>query len=174
MDKKPIESLPPNVPAAISGPRRRAPMYYVGETYGRKKARTIEGATTFADGRRVTSPRSMQYPDVERNPNGSVPGIRNKFMRRLIRKAFKVHHSKIEKALKLPRAMLEQARLIAKENGHGSKWARRLFARELAIHQEAEQQPIRAQRRDHQRRLRRAGKKDAIAQLVERMSEERR
>lgn len=123
------------------GPRRRAPVFYAGETYGRRR---------------------MHYPDVERHGNGVVPGVRDKFMRRLIRKAFKVHHSKVEKALKLPRAMFEQARQIAKEEKKSSHWARRLFEKELALHQAAPNKPTRAQRRA----LKRAGVKDAISQLV--------
>lgn len=139
--------------APVSGPRRRAPMFYAGETYGRRR---------------------VQYPDVERYANGVLPSKRNKIMRRLIRSALKRKFSTVETALKLPRAMLEQARLIAKENGKSSRWARALFAKELAIHQPAYvPADLRAERAER-RRLKRAGKKDAIAQLVDRMAGEKR
>ena len=124
-------------------------MYYAGEIYGRRR---------------------MHYPDVERHANGTIPGVRNKHMRRLIRKAFKRHHSKVEKGLKLPRTMLEQARLIAKENGKSARWARRLFAKELAIHQPMPNDPVRTQRRAYAKRLKKEGKKDAISQLVDKMA----
>lgn len=171
MNEKPIEMMtyslpsepepaPPSEPepAPVAGPSRRAPMFYAGERYA---------------GRR------MQYPDVQRYPDSYVPALRgkpvsarNKFMRRLIRKAFKTHHSSVDKALKLPRAMLEQARLIAKEEGKSSRFARRFFERELALHDTVyvpssqELRSIRTQKRKDKR----AGKKDAIAQLVEKMS----
>jgi hypothetical protein len=136
------------------GPRRRAPMYYAGETYGRHR---------------------VQYPDVERYPNGALPGIRNKLMRRLIRKALKRKFSTVETARKLPQAMLEQARLIAKENGKSARFARRLYAQELAIHQTvyAPTKPELRAMRAKNRKLKREGKKDAISQLVDRMAEKR-
>jgi hypothetical protein len=158
------------------GPRRRAPRYYAGETY--KGLR-------------------MQYPDVERNPNGSLPGIRDKAARRLIRKAFDAkHNSRVEQALKLPRAMKAQAREVASEervekiadhhNGNRStkftstsgetRWARRLFASELAIHRPVyapDQKTLRAMR-TAKRKEKRAGKFDAIGQLVDRMAGEQK
>lgn len=133
------------------GPRRRAPKYYVGETYGR---------------------RPVVHPDVERNANGSVPGIRDKQARRLIRGALKRRFSRVERALVLPREMKKQAREIAREEKKSTRWARRLFTQELAIHQavyapsKAEIRAIRTMKR----RTQRVGKKDAIAQLVDRMA----
>lgn len=145
-----VEERPP-----VAGPRRRAPKFYVGETYGRHK---------------------INYPDVERYPNGAVPGVRNKHMRRIIRGALKRSFSSVEKARKLPQAMLEQARLIAKENGKSSRFARRLYAQELAIHQTvyAPTKPELRAMRAKNRKLKREGKKDAISQLVDRMAEKQR
>lgn len=165
MNEKPIETMlyTPSEPepAPVAGPRRRAPMFYAGERYA---------------GRR------MQYPDVQRYPDSYVPALRgkpvsarNKHMRRLIRGAFKRHHSSVEQALKLPRAMLEQARLIAKEEGKSSRFARRLFARELALHDTVyvpSSQELRSAR-TQKRKDKRAGRKDAIAQLVEKMADKR-
>lgn len=135
-----------------AGPRRRAPAFYAGETYGR---------------------RDMHYPDVERYPSGALPSTRNKFARRLIRAAFKRHHSKVERGLKLPRAMLAQAREIARTEKKSKQWARRLFERELAIHEPVfVPKDLRAVRTE-KRRLKRQGKKDAITQLVDKMAEKR-
>jgi hypothetical protein len=134
-----------------AGPRRRAPTYYAGEH---------------------RAGRPMLHPDVERYPNGAVAGVRNKFARRLIRNAFGRHFSKVEKGLKLPRAMQEQARLIAKEQRKSSRWARRLFERELAIHDPVyapNQKELRAMR-TAKRKLKRQGKQDAISALVDKMA----
>lgn len=153
---KPPESDPESpAEAEAPAPRRRAPEFYAGETFGRQKAKTPSGRT-------VRVPRSVQYPDVERHANGAVPSKRNKLMRRMIRKALKKRFSKVEQARKLPQAMLEQARVIAEENGRGSRFARRLYEKELAIHQ-----PVFVPERAEDRRDNRDEQKDAIAQLVE-------
>lgn len=162
----PLSGLPPTAP---QGPRRRAPIYYAGEHYGR---------------------RSMQYPDVERNRDGSMPGIRDKHARRIIRAAFKRQTTRVERGLRAAREMKRQARQLAddrdvkiedKHNGNRSTyfastsgethWANRLFAKELAIHQ-----PVYAPSKKELRKMRtaarkakRAGKLDAIGQLVDRM-----
>lgn len=157
-----LSGLPPSeVP---SGPRRKAPRYYAGETYG---------------------DRRIQHADVERNRNGSLPGIRNKAARRIIRGAFKRKLSHVEQALQLPRAMQAQAREIVSEysavedrngtrawKGKSTRAARRLFAQELAIHVPVyvpDQKTLRAMR-TAKRKLKRAGKTDAIGQLVDRMA----
>lgn len=146
-----------------AGPRRRAPMYYAGETYGRRRiGRT--GAKTRG--------RAIQYPDVERYPNGALASKRDKAARRLIRGALKRKFSKVETALKLPRAMLAQARLIAKENGKSPKWGRQLYEKELAIHDPVyapSQTELRALR-TAKRKLKRQGKQDAISMLVDKMA----
>lgn len=163
-----LSGKPPTKP---QGPRRRPPAYYAGETYGgRNRLSPKANSRPFSNSVRKGPGRPMNYPDVERYPNGALPATRNKHMRRLIRKAFKRHHSTVEKALKLPRAMMAQARLIAKENGKSSRWARRLFERELAIHMPLPNEPTRAQRREYAKRLKKEGKKDAISQLVDKMS----
>lgn len=144
-----------------AGPRRRAPQWYAGETYGKRRM-----GRTWPK----TRGRSIQYPDVERYANGVVPATRNKHMRRLIRGALKRKFSRVESGLKLPRAMLEQARLIAKEQGKSARWARRLFKKELAIHQPVyvpSQKELRALR-TAKRKLKR--KQDAISQLVDKMA----
>ena len=132
------------------GPKRHAPEFYAGETYGRRK---------------------MLYPDVDRHPNGALPSKRNKLARRLTRSAFKRSFSRVERGLKLPRALLAQARVIAKDTGKSSRWARRLFARELAIHKPVyvpSQKELRAMRTER-RKLKRQGKQDAISALIDRM-----
>lgn len=145
------------------GLRRRAPEYYAGETYGR---------------------HVIHYPDVERYPNGALPSKRDKFMRRLIRAALKRKFSKVESALKLPRAMKAQAHELARGEKKSTRWARRLFDQELSIHQPVyvpDQKQLRAMRterrklkRAEKRKLKRAGKQDAIAQLVDRTVGEKR
>jgi hypothetical protein len=133
------------------GPKRRAPTYYAGETYAR---------------------RILNYPDVERFPNGGIAGIRDKAARRLIRSALKRKFSKVEKGLGLPRAMKAQAREVARADGKSTRWARRLYEQELAIHQavyvpsQKETRAIRTQKR----KLKREGKLDAIGALVDRMA----
>lgn len=138
-------------PTAPQGPRRKAPMFYAGETWGR---------------------HHVQYPDVERYPNGALPSKRNKFARRLIRGALKRQFSSVEKALRLPRAMKAQALEVARDSGKSTRWARRLFDNELAIHQPVyvpSQKELRAIRTE-KRRLKRQGKVDAITALVEKMA----
>jgi hypothetical protein len=143
----------------VYGPRRKAPMFYAGETYGRRK---------------------MLYPDVERHSNGATSSTRNKAARRLIRKAFKQHHSRVEKGIKLVRAMKAQAvEVIGDEHYDRSKtaqarMARRLLAQELAIHQPAYVPENLRALRTARRKLKRHGKQDAISQLVERMAGERK
>lgn len=142
------------------GPRRRAPRYYIGETYGAKRA---------------------QHHDVERNKNGSLPGIRNKAARRVIRTAFKRRNSSIERALQLPRAMKAQAREVISDEHYDksptaqSKKARRLFEAELAIHKPVcvptgpELRAMRTEARKAKRAGKLTGANDAIDQLVDRM-----
>ncbi len=132
-------------PTEIQGPRRRAPMYYAGETLGQRK---------------------INYPDVERHANGAMPGIRDKAARRLIRGALKRRFSKVEKALELPRAMQAQAREIANDEGKSTRWARRLFEQELEIHQPVYVPATRTALRANKRAA-----KDAIAQLVDKMAQ---
>jgi hypothetical protein len=147
----------------------------VGETYGR---------------------HNIQYPDVARYPNGALPSKRDKFARRLIRGALKRKFSRVEQALQLPRAMQAQARELASKerdekiadyhNGDRStyfsstsgdtRWARRLYEQELAIHVPTyapDQKQLRAMRTT-KRHDARHGKKDVIAQLVDRTTEQKR
>lgn len=179
----PLSGKPPS--DVKLGPRRRAPVYYIGETYARGRGRKGSRA-----------PRSMQYPDVERNANGSLPGIRNKAARRIIRNAFGRKLSRISKGLDAARAMKMQAREIASEsrvekiddhhNGNRStrfastsgdtRWARRLFDKELAIHQpvyapgKKELRAMRTKARALKRRqMKGASVNDAIGDLVDRM-----
>lgn len=130
-------------------------MYYAGEHRGR---------------------RLMNYPDVERYGNGAIAGIRDKPARRLIRAAFGRHFSKVERGLRLPRAMLAQAREVARDEKKSRRWARNLFEKELTIHTPVyapNQKELRAMR-TAKRKLKRQGKKDAITQLVEKMAEQKR
>ena len=119
-------------------------MYYAGETYGRRK---------------------VNYPDVERHPNGTMPGKRDKAARRIIRAAFKRKFSRVERGLALPRAMKAQASELARDEGKSTRWARRLFDKELAIHQTVYVPATRTALRANKRAA-----KDAITALVDRMS----
>ncbi len=162
-EKRGVGILSGKPPTKWQGPRRRPPRYYAGETYGKRRL----GRT-----RAKMLGRLINYPDVERHANGSLPAIRDKPARRLIRGALKRHYSKVEKSLKLPRAMLAQARLIAREEKKSAKWAKRLYARELTIHETVFAPSGKELRkiRTAKRKLKREGKKDAITQLVERMT----
>jgi hypothetical protein len=134
------------------GPMRRAPEYYAGETYGR---------------------HIIHYRDVERYGNGVLPSKRDKHARRIIRKALKRKYSAFEQAVKLPRAMLAQAKEIAKSEKKSVRWAHRLFAKELNIHQPVYAPDGKTLRkmRTEARRLKRRGGKDAISQLVDAMAD---
>ena len=152
-------------PTETQGPRRKAPAFYAGEFYGTKPA--INPLTKT----RIRIPRAINYPDMERHANGAHPGKRNKLMRRVIRGALKRRFSKVERGLKLPRAMFAQAVEVMRDEGRkGSRAARRLFAKELAIHTPQPGEPTRAQRRAYQKLLKKQGRKDAIAQLVDSMA----
>ena len=152
-------------PTGFQGPFRKAPAFYAGEFYGTKKV--ISALTK----RTVRVPREINYPDMERHANGAHPGKRDKLMRRVIRGALKRRFSKFERGLKLPRAMLGQAIEVMRDEGRkGNRAARRLFAKELAIHRPQPSEPTRAQRRAYQKLLKKQGRKDAIAQLVDAMA----
>jgi hypothetical protein len=151
----------PEKDALKFGPARRAPAYWAGETYGRHK---------------------VQYPDVERLANGTVPSTRDKPARRIIRAALKRRFSRVERALRLPRAMMAQAvEIINTQHAQKStsakmRRARRLLAMELAIHRPVyvpstpELRALRTQKRKDKR----AGRGDAISQLVDSMAGERK
>lgn len=136
------------------GPKRRAPRYYAGETYGR---------------------HLINYPDVERYPNGVIPGARSKPARRLIRGALKRRFSRVERALQLPRAMMVQARELVHDDHYDkstsaqTRRARRLFAMELAIHTPVYAPSGKELRaiRTMKRKLKRQGKVDAITKMAD-------
>lgn len=145
MDNKKIVA---DEPAPVQGPRRKAPEFYIGD--GRLKGRPIN------------------HPDVERKANGQVVGKRDKAARRMLRKALKKSRSTTEHALEQPRAMQAQAAEVMREEGRrGGRAGRRLFERMLDIHQPRPNELTRAQRRSMQKALRKAGKKDAITELVD-------
>lgn len=156
-----LEGREPAVDEApeVYGPRRKAPTFYAGEFYGH---------------------RMMLYPDVERYANGAVAGMRNKAARRMIRKAFGQHFSRVEKGLKLVRAMKAQAVEVINDEHYDksrtaqARMARRLLAQELAIHQAVYVPENLRALRTARRKLKREGKQDAISQLVERMAGERK
>ena len=146
-----LSGKPPNDRAL--GPLRRAPAFYAGETYGR---------------------HIVQYQDVERYPNGALPSKRNKLARRIIRGALKKSFSSQTKHLRLAQGLRAQAYDATREE-KGSKRgraARRLLAAELAIHQVvyAPSQKELRKMRTQARKDKRAGKGDAISQLVDRMA----
>lgn len=159
-----LSGRPPTEP---QGPLRRAPEFYAGKTFGKKRKGKAKGQE-----------RSILHADVERHPNGAVVGTRNKAARRLVRGALKRRYSKASRDLKLPQAMQVQAREIINEQPeHADKTprakarlAKRLFEAELAIHTPRPNEPTRAERREYARQLKKAGKKDAISQLVDMMA----
>jgi hypothetical protein len=144
-----LSGRPPS-PVAY-GPMRRAPEYYAGEKIGRQV---------------------IQHKDAERYGNGALPGKRNKAARRVIRGALKRRFSKPERAMGLPRAMQAQGLEIARENGKSDRWAKRLYAKELAIHQPvyAPDKKTLRKMRTEARAAKRKGKLDAIGQLVDAMA----
>lgn len=113
-------------PVPTSGPLRAAPTYYIGETYGR---------------------HILVRADVARYQNGIVAGIRNKLARRVLRGAVGRSEGGVNAGLRLARALMVQAREVAKEAGKSSRFARRLYEKELALHQPARQPKTRAERR---------------------------
>ena len=146
-------------PTETQGPRRKAPGYYIGETVG---------------GYRVN------YPDVERYSNGAIAGKRNKAARRIIRKAFMKAGSRVEKNIRLSRAMKAQAREIVHDDHEDksrtaqSRRARRLYEAELALHQTVyvpDSKELRKMR-TARRKQKREGRKDAIAKLVDALNGE--
>lgn len=137
-----------------AGPRRKAPAFYAGETYGRNR---------------------VQYPDVERWPNGALPSKRDKLARRVIRGALKRTFSSLTKSLKLAQGLRAQAYEAARdEQPKGAKRgrrARRLLAKELAIHQIVYvPADLRAERTAKRKRIRAGLAGDAISALVDRMT----
>lgn len=150
-DKRGVGIASGKPPTAPQGPRRHAPRYYAGETYG--KRRIGRGPKTRG--------RSIQHRDVERYENGSVVGIRDKAARRLIRGALKRKFSSVERGLRLPRAMHAQAsEMTTKQEqwkGKGSRAAKRLLAAELALHMPVyvpSQKELRAMRTAKRKELR--------------------
>lgn len=139
-------------PNPVSGPRRKAPAFYAGETYGR---------------------HVVQYSDVERYPNGALPSRRDKLARRIIRGALKKKFSSLTKSLRLAQGLRAQAYEATREE-KGSKRgraARRLLAAELAIHKTVYvPADLRAERTEKRKRLRAGLAGDAISELVDRMA----
>lgn len=138
----------------MQGPRRKAPEWYAGETF---------------------CGRHVQYPDVERYPNGALPSKRNKLMRRVLRGALKRKFSRIESARQLGQGMLLQAYELARdeEPRKSGRWARRLFAKELKIHTPVyapDGKTLRKIRSERRARLRRGEHPDVIAALVDKMT----
>lgn len=136
------------------GPRRKAPTYYAGETYGR----TV-----------------IQYPDVERHPNGALPSRRDKPARRIIRAALKRRLSSLTKSLRLAQGLRAQAYEAARDDqpkgAKRGRWARRLLEKELAIHSPVYvPADLRAMRTEKRKRVRAGLAGDAISELVDRMA----
>lgn len=121
------------------GPYRKAPQYYVGETIGS---------------------RQVNYPDVERYPGGRIPGVRNKLARRRIRGAMRRTFSAIERGLLRARALKAQAMELARDDKKSTRWGRRLFDRELALHQ-----PVQMPNQKEARAMRTAARRKRRAAL---------
>lgn len=136
----------------VVGPRRAAPMFYAGESYNE---------------------HDVQYPDVERYPNGALPSKRVKPMRRIIRAALKKTFSRLTKSLRLAQGLKAQAYEVARDEKRSGRYARRLLAKELAIHQTAYvPADLRALRTEKRKKLRKGLAGDAISELVDRMTKE--
>ena len=171
----PLSGLPPT---EVQGPRRKAPGYYIGETVGgRLRPKGTRGAQH--DQMKFGGNR-VNYPDVERYPNGAIAGKRNKAARRIIRKAFMKAGSRVEKNIRLSRAMKAQAREIVHDDHEDksrtaqSRRARRLYEAELALHQTVyvpDSKELRKMR-TARRKQKREGRKDAIAKLVDALNGE--
>ena len=132
------------------GPRRKAPMFYAGESYNE---------------------HDVQYPDVERHPNGALPSVRCKPMRRIIRGALKKRYSSLTKSLRLAQGLRAQAYEAARDDKRSGRWARRLLAKELEIHQTVYvPADLRALRTERRKKMRKGLAGDAISQLVDQMS----
>lgn len=137
------------------GPARPAPVHYAGETFG---------------------PHVVQYPDVERYPNGALPAKRNKSMRRMIRAALKRTYSSTTKSLRLAQGLIAQAYEAARDEKprKSGRWARRLLAKELAIHKAVyapDQKTLRKIRTAKRARIRKGLAADPIAALVNKMAD---
>lgn len=144
------------------GPGRPAPMHYAGETFG---------------------PHVVQYPDVERYPNGALPAKRNKIARRLVRAALKRTYSATTKSLRLAQGLRAQAYEAGRDRARDfivrretppkiGRWARRLLAKELAIHQTVyapDSKTLRKIRTAKRARIRKGLVADPIAALVDKM-----
>jgi hypothetical protein len=159
-------------PTAPQGPMRRAPRYYIGKTVGGRWRPKGTRGKQHARQMRLGG-RNTMHRDTECYPNGAVAGIRDKAARRLIRSAFKQSHSSFTKPLRLARAMKAQAFEVAADEKKSARWARRLLAKELAIHTPVyapDKKTIRKMR-TAARKAKRAGKHDAISQLVDSMAE---
>lgn len=142
-----------NEPVLFQGPRRKAPAFYAGETY---------------------YGLNIQYPDVERWPNGALPAKRDKGARRIIRGALKKKFSSLTKSLRLAQGLRAQAYEAARDDqpsgAKRGRWARRLLAKELMIHQTVYvPADLRALRTEKRKRLRAGLAGDAIGELVDRM-----
>lgn len=138
------------------GAARHAPDFYAGETYG---------------------PYRVQYPDVERYPNGALPSIHSKPMRRIVRAALKRKFSRVETARKLIQGMTLQAYEIARDEKSSGRYARRLLAKELKIHQTVYApygKTLRKIRTEKRARLRRGEAADPISALVNKLAGEPR
>ena len=148
-------------PTAPQGPRRRAPHYYVGETCGTKRGKGSYGRGTGTMRRtrsvaQVRHTRYVNYPDVQRYPNGALPGIRNKLARRRIRGALMRANSTIEARVRRAR----QLRLsIPSYNSHE---ARRLFEKTLSLHMPTPSYDSRALRTAFRKAKRAAAKEKGI------------
>lgn len=179
-EEKKVGVLSGKAPTEWQGPRRKAPRYYAGLTYGRFRGRGSYGKSARRSTSLVKHKRPMVYPDTEHNKNGSLAGIRNKAARRLIRGAFKRQTSSVERGIKFARALKAQAvELVRQEPKHKGKSpsalshiARKLLEAELSIHEPVwvpSKKEIRAMR-TQKRKDKRAGKLDAIGQLVDKMN----
>lgn len=102
------------------GPLRRQPMYYAGQTMGKRK-RTKNGKR---------GGRPLVHADTERKADGTY-GIKNKAARRMIREKQRKHHSKVERGVKFAQAIHAEARTLS-NNSHDAK---RIYDQELAFHQ---------------------------------------
>lgn len=177
-EKNKVGILSGKPPTERQGPLRRAPTWYAGETFGERRIgagrrhRTRQGQYVSGQSYK-TAGRPVQYPDVVRNKNGSLPSKRNKVARRIIRGALKRKFSSVERELKLPRAMQMQAREIARENKKSTRWAQRLYEQELSIHTPVfvpSKPALRAMRTARRKAARAGVVKDAISQLVDKMA----
>lgn len=164
-------------PTAPQGTRRKAPLYYAGETLGDRLRGPLQKNSTNRVHKAIIGGRSINYPDVQRYDNGAVPGIRDKHARRMIRKAITRVHSRVEVSIHKARELKNEALAQAREEKKSTRWGLRVLAQELALHQPLDVpsgKEIRAMRTEARKKQRAYRKEQKRIAKIEAMSQTER